>query len=129
MGREADDKCILYREHVADCRACDLCGTKAVNPAHGGFATHPSPWAMLMGALDADVVVVGQDFASQDEPRYEPDPTFQTNKSLLALVETPGLDNRRIYLTNAVLCLKPGRTSANVPKGWAENCTGNLRRT
>ena len=119
-----------YQEHVAACRACRKCGPNALNLDDGGFAHHPSPWAMWMGALsDVDVVIVGQDFASQEQPHVQPDPTLPTNVNLLRLLSSAGIDPAHVYLTNAVLCLKPGLMSAPVPARWVKNCASNLRQT
>jgi uracil-DNA glycosylase family 4 len=77
-------------------------------------------------------VVVGQDFASQEQPHVRPDPTLRTNVNLLRLITSPraaGIDPSRVYLTNAVLCLKPGPMSARVPAAWIDNCSTHLRRT
>ena len=126
----APDPHAVYRNHVADCRACCKCGPDALNLADGGFADHPSPWAMWMGALtDVDVVIVGQDFASQEQPHIQPDPTLATNVNLLQLISSAGIDPARVYLTNAVLCLKPGAMSAPLPSPWVKNCAPHLRRT
>jgi uracil-DNA glycosylase family 4 len=121
------NKLFAYAQHVADCRACTRCGTDALNPKSGGFAMHPSPWAMLRGDLDAEVVVVGQDFACQEQPYDAPNPELPTNKNLARLIAAAGA--RRVYLTNAVLCLKPGVMSAAVPSAWVKHCASHLRRT
>jgi len=119
-----------YRDHVAACRACRKCGPDALNLCDGGFASHPSPWAMWMGALEnVDVVIVGQDFASQEQPHVQPDPTLRTNVNLFRLLSAAGIDPARVYLTNAVLCLKPGPMSTPLPQGWVKNCAPHLRRT
>jgi uracil-DNA glycosylase len=127
MSDPISTKSLAYAQHVANCRACTRCGPDAVNPSGGGFAVHPSPWAMLRGDLDAKVVVVGQDFACQEQPYDAPNPELPTNKNLARLIAAAGL--RRVYLTNAVLCLKPGGMSAPVPSAWVNHCASHLRRT
>jgi hypothetical protein len=71
----APDPHAAYCSHVAACRACRKCGSDALNLADGGFADHPSPWAMWMGALtDVDVVIVGQDFRRRSSHTSVPIP-------------------------------------------------------
>jgi uracil-DNA glycosylase len=85
---------------------------------------------MWMGALsDVDVLIVGQDFASQQQPHTQPDLQLATNVNLLRLLQSAKIDPQRVYLTNAVLCLKPGLMSARVPAYWVKNCAAHLRRT
>jgi uracil-DNA glycosylase family 4 len=113
-----------YAAHVAACRACTRCGLTNI----AGCA-HPSPWAMWMGALDARVVVVGQDFSGTDQGWREPQLDLPTNVNLRHLMRTAGLGEGEVYLTNAILCLKPGGTSAPVRGAWVRNCSGLLRET
>ena len=114
-----------YEAHVLACRTCARCqGTINLSAS-----VHPSPWASLMGSLDAHVVVVGQDFACIDNPRTEPDPSLPTNRNLRQLIRAADLEERDIYLTNAMLCLKPGSMSAPVRSEWVRNCSSLLRRT
>lgn len=130
----------LYREHVAECRACRKCqdvdGACAgipINPTGGGFEHHPSPWAEISGALpeilSAEIVVVGQDFAGASAGWLHPNPDAPTNECLLAMVGAAGLDAASTYFTNAMLCLKPGGMSARVRSAWLRNCEERLRRT
>jgi DNA polymerase len=89
----------------------------------------------MIGSLDARVVIVGQDFAAADwkpgaKPWPDPDPKLPTNINLRKLIRAAGLEERDVYLTNAVLCLKHGdRMSAPVQAGWARNCSPLLRGT
>lgn len=83
-----------------------------------------------MGALDARVVVVGQDFSGTDRGWTAPNLDLPTNKNLRKFVRAAGLDERRdVYLTNAILCMKPGGTSAGLRAEWVRNCAPHLRRT
>jgi uracil-DNA glycosylase family 4 len=81
------------------------------------------------------VVVVGQDFSGtspkgSDRPYGEPQLTLPTNQNLLSLIGAAGLvPERDVYLTNSVLCMKPGKMSARVPAEWVKNCSVILRRT
>ncbi len=65
----------------------------------------------MLGSLNAELVIVGQDFSARDRegPNREPDPRIPTNKNLLRLIAAAGIDPNHAYLTNAMLCLKPGK--------------------
>lgn len=113
----------------------------------GNFST----WAH---DLHAKVVIVGQDYANaetyrRDEGQVQRDPievdahascwSTETNYRLVQLVRELGLDigspsvgsaTSGVFLTNAVLCLKPGKMNASNPAKVYANCAGNfLRRT
>src|SRR3954447_18208235 len=107
-----------YARLVADCRACRACsGVENV-----GDPRHPSPWAEWRGALDADLVIVGQDFSSNRRkrgPNRRWDPDIPTNKNLDRFLAAAEIEPDRVYLTNAMLCLKEGeRLSAPVHAAW-----------
>src|SRR5262245_27360720 len=117
----------LVRERKA-CRACEReteNGRGLVNPSvcdAGRYdSDHIGPWSRWQGQLDATVMVVGQDWADvgtfercqgRDDLEGPPNPT---NTTLLQLLRsagvdcTPGGDGGRgpVFLTNAILCLKP----------------------
>lgn len=87
-----------------------------------------------MGAINAELVIVGQDFCGSGRRNRGkrcdvPDPTLETNKNLMMLLDAAGIDRRRVYLTNAILCIKPGNDGAAVLTKWITNCQDNLRRT
>ena len=113
-----------YQAHVLSCRACNVCGLKNLS----GCA-HPSPWANWMGSLSARVVVVGQDFSGTDREWREPKLDLPTNQNLGKLIRAAGLGPQDVYLTNAILCLKPGGTSDRVRPEWVRNCASLLRET
>jgi uracil-DNA glycosylase family 4 len=114
-----------YAIHVANCRACALCGLTNLKGCE-----HPSPWALWMGSHNARVVIVGQDFSGSDQAWREPKLDLPTNRNLLGLIQAAGLDGQRdVYLTNAILCLKDGKTSDPVRGAWVRNCAPLLRRT
>lgn len=125
---DVTEKLKLYRDHVTDCRACRACDGLE-NGIEDGFVNHPSPWAELAGSLSARLVVVGKDFSSQDRKHTHPDALLPTNKNLKYLVAAAGLTFDDIYLTNAILCWKPGSMSTQVKPQWVRNCASHLRRT
>lgn len=121
-----------YERLTADCRSCRACGDDLQNPTG---CKHPSTWAMWLGKLDAKIVVVGQDPAgadnvdAKDAASYAPGPLVGTNITLKHLLEAAEIDLADVYLTNAVLCIKPGSMKSSVRQRWVTNCRPLLRRT
>jgi uracil-DNA glycosylase family 4 len=137
MAADRLDKRSAYRDLVARCRACTRCHPDLDSV---GDALHPSPWVRLfdksdgeLRSLGADLVVVGQDFSARDRengPSREPDPRIATNKNLRKLLNSAGLGVDRVYLTNAILCLKPGRRlSGPTRAAWFRECRPFHRQT
>lgn len=68
---ELEAKQRQYAVLVVERKQCRLCvGLR--NPADTGFAEHDSdeigPWTRLHGDLNAELMVIGQDWAAQLEP-------------------------------------------------------------
>ena len=129
-----------YRQLVArrkDCRACvPLSMTNPSVCANGQYDTeHIGPWTQWQGSLDADLMVVGQDWGGCeyfiDEKGVETDDN-DTNTNLQMLLASLGYEiglpreprksDGRLFFTNAVLCLKPGRLTGSVRAGCFKNC-------
>lgn len=95
---------------------------------------HVSPWTKSGCNLDAEVMVVGQDWASADtlvgNGRPDPDRArlgydckSRTNRNLDRLLrEHLGLDRADCYLTNMFPFVKPGKKNADIPPGDMERC-------
>jgi DNA polymerase len=134
-----------YREIVLARKSCHLClGLK--NPAdvvNGRFdCDEIGAWTRWQGNLDADVMVVGQDWGDVESfIRFRGiDPmNGRTNKLLMHLLSTIGraiepidkISKSRgtIFLTNAILCLKDGGMQAHVDTARFQACgTRFLRR-
>lgn len=144
------DKKIKYQDLVKDRKNCSLCFEKKfINQSeikNGEFDTceigNYSTWA---NSLNAEVIIVGQDYANQeifirDKGDIEPktldensspnDYSTATNYYLRELTKEIGFDiglptktsSQKIFLTNAVLCLKQGNMSASVPDEVFKNC-------
>jgi len=96
------------------------------------------PWSTWQGDLDADILIVGQDwgdvatfqaFAGKNEPAlgmYK----FASDANLVELLGLAGVDigyplqpnkSASVFLTNAVLCLKP-KMDTPVKSQWRCNC-------
>lgn len=116
------------------CRCCD--GLR--NPAGSGLEQFDSdeigPWTLWQGALDAELMVVGQDWgdvayfeshSGRDEAR---NPTNRRLRELLAEAGSPvaevgaGTGRGTIFLTNAILCLKSGGLGGPVRSAWFAEC-------
>ncbi|MCA9972143.1 MAG: uracil-DNA glycosylase family protein [Anaerolineales bacterium] len=124
----------LYADLVAQRKACDAC-PDLKNPFLLQFDSNEiGPWTRLHGDLNAEIMVVGQDWG---DTRY-----FKTNQGLddlrnpttrmlEQLLQVAGFDvslqsyeqgNRGLFLTNAILCLKEGGLQAKVESSWFKNC-------
>ena len=132
-----------YAELVAQRKACTRCVASGLtNPcaAPGDYDSEQvGPWSTWNGSLDADVMVVGQEWGDvasfvRQKGRDNPSATNTTLKGLLSGVDVEVADAPifspvgRVFLTNAVLCLKQGGAQAPVSKEWFKNCQGFLRR-
>ena len=109
-----------------------------MNPSACCGGAHDSeeigPWTRWQGRLDAELMVVGQDWgdvdyftehAGLDESK---NPTNRRLRTLLAeagfAVADVGMAEGRgnVFLTNAVLCLKSGGLSGPVNADWFREC-------
>ena len=130
-------KQILYDELVIrrkECRACR--GLR--NPAEAELREYDSgdigPWSRLHGDLNADIMVVGQDWG--DTKYFQSNcgldnlrnPTIRTLENLLRAtgfgtsLQTYEHGDCGLFLTNAILCLKDGGLQAAVDSTWFKNC-------
>ena len=133
--------------------ACSLCVAHGYkNQAELGYDTgevgNYSAWA---NDLEADVLIVAQDFSNQaiyvrDKGLIEPrqlsedarpgDYSTETNFFLRELTKVIGRDmglpthagGKGVFLTNAVLCLKPGAMNAANPAKVIANCGARFLR-
>ena len=115
------------REHVP--RGC-----KGIGEYHGGAyeCDFVSPYTKSAQKLDADIMLVLQDWASDEyfHKRVDPDPvliakghdpTRPTNKNLKKLLQRHfGIQLEQTYATNIFPFIKPGAMSARVPDAVAE---------
>jgi uracil DNA glycosylase superfamily protein len=144
MGQSATgiDKQLRYLELVESRRACRLCESLGLtNPSvcEGGVhdtTRHIGPWTQWQGDLNADLMVVWQDWSGEKyfvKHKGREEDTNATNKNLLWLLQSIGYriplpnapkieDGSRLYFTNAVLCSKPGSLVGSVPNDGVGNC-------
>ena len=131
-----------YLKLVEERKACDACaGLGLTNPSRccdGQFdSEHIGPWSGWQGNLDAEVLVIGQEWGDVDtfqEQRGHEQPNNSTNALLIDLLAEIGISiagpaqgrgfQGRIFLTNAVLCLKrpEGGLGGAVRSRWFKNC-------
>jgi len=124
-----------YRDLVNKRKSCQLC-TKLKNPST--FLKYDSneigSWSLWQGGLDADILLVGQDWGGvdyflkhygMDEDRND------TNKHLVTLFNSIGLfiegpespiKNDKLFFTNVILCLKSGGLTTPVEQKYAQIC-------
>lgn len=126
-----------YSELVARRKECRIC-EGLQNPANGDLARFDSdeigPWTRLHGDMDAEIMVVGQDWGDTnyynkhcglDDLR---NPTMVALEKLLCKagfelsLQSYDHGSRGLFLTNAILCLKSGGLQAAVNPTWFHNC-------
>lgn len=137
------DRASSYRALVADRKACRLCEPLGLtNPAALPYDSDEiGPWTLWQGALDAEVMVVGQDWGDVDffirNQGSDAGVSNPTNKRLQQLLASAGLEvgpprvNPRsgpAFFTNAILCLKRDGLQAAVQAIAFRNCAAFLRR-
>jgi len=146
-----------YKKLVAERKNCQQCmrTTEDQNKDDSRYLTNPSdvakigcdcdsnqigPWTQWQGNLDADLMVVGQDWG---DTKYFKDNKGRekannpTNRMLIKLmssidrrIENPEDVNQPkvAFFTNAILCLKQGNMQTVVQEAWFRNCQHFLRQ-
>ena len=139
------DKYERYRELVTRRKACQAC-PELTNPSDymGGVfdSNHIGPWSRWHGDLEAQLVVIGQDWGDvgyfEKHEGHDLDKT-PTNTNLCILLSSIGFQtnpasgatqhHHGLFFTNAVLCLKKGGLGSSVKAAWFNNCGGFLKET
>ncbi len=112
-----------------------LDGYACIGDFHDGIfeCDHVSPFTKSGNNIDAEIMVVGQDWTSADKLGSNPPnlqsaklgytPGLPTNKNLDDLLKRHlGLTRSDCYLTNLFPFLKHGNKSANIPPKHLVNC-------
>ncbi|MEO8596249.1 MAG: uracil-DNA glycosylase family protein [Candidatus Solibacter sp.] len=132
------DRTASYAALVAARQLCRAC-TGLINPAACDGGIHDSdaigPWSLWQGNLNADLVIVGQDwgdtgyFSANKGHEKAGNPTNVTLMKLLAsigiVIAVPTADDAgggAVFMTNAILCLKDGGMQGDVRPEWFANC-------
>ena len=135
---------LSYKQLVKKRKTCCLC-SELVNPSQCEQGHHDSnhigPWSQWQGNLDAEIVVVGQDWGDTDyfiKNHGVDAKDNSTNNMLRDLLFSIGIDislpherqeSSRVFLTNAILCLKTtGGMQGKVESDWFSNCGGEFLR-
>ena len=105
-----------------------LDGFACIGDFHGSIfeCDHVSPWTKSGCNVDAEIMIVGQDWSSSDVLARDPpdphiaafgfDPKIPTNRNLDRLLERHfGLIRAECYLTNLFPFVKLGKASAKLP--------------
>ena len=132
-----------YSALVEKRKACRLC-VGLSNPAERTLRRFDSdqigPWSRLHGDLDAELLIVGQDWGGvkyyNDNEGLDKlaNPTMCNLEKLLnhigirVSVTSYSDHSRGVFLTNAVLCLKDGGLQAKIEPAWVRNCGSNFLR-
>lgn len=125
-----------YIDLVAFRKQFNFKSSGLINPAKTSFDTDViEPWAQWQNNLDADILVVGQEFSDyetyiQTKGKVEITPNvyqYPSNKNLkeyigklgyeIGHLTSPNRDNP-IFLTNAVMGLKKPPMSSNFKTSW-----------
>lgn len=129
-----------YQDLVNSRKACRLC-KDLTNPSEckaGVYdSDHIGPWAMWQGNLNAEIMVIGQDWGDIKyfiENKGHDKDSNSSNKTIRYLLASIGFEitspssqdftENAIFLTNAILCLKNIKNgmSGSVKKKWFNNC-------
>jgi len=132
-----NNKVTRYLELVEDRKICRACkDLKNPSEIKGGAydSDEIGPWSRWQGNLDAELMVVGQDWG--DDKYFEDhcgldDAKNDANRFLRELLAEAGFDvadvgaeggRGTVFLTNAILCLKSGGLGGPVKSEWFRNC-------
>jgi uracil-DNA glycosylase len=127
-------KQIFYKHLVDKRKKYEFNDTEIINPSDPELNIsndeHLNAWAYWHGDLNADILLIGQDFGGYDyysQKDGKDDPTNATNVRLSCLFEELGIDigksdnpniDTKLYFTNAVLGVKKGKMAAPIKKAW-----------
>jgi DNA polymerase len=145
-----NNKVTRYLELVEDRKICRACKNPAnpsqdlTNPSEiqgGAFDSDEiGPWSRWQGNLDAELMVVAQDWGDVGwfvREKGCPTNYSKANTTLVELVGEAGFSiglpyqtsgKGTLFFTNAVLCMKQGNASARVPAEWFRICGAKFLR-
>jgi DNA polymerase len=134
-----------YQSLVEKRKQCSNCTDSGlINPSSVCGGTFDSnqigPWTRWQGSLDAQIMVIGQDWGDK---RYFEDnkggeaKSNPTNKTLIQLLAGVGInlavpeEEKQLqvaFFTNAILCLKGNGLQGPVKRCWFQNCSVFLKK-
>ncbi len=143
VNAENDGKVAKYEALVDARKACRVC-TGVINGSsieNGVYdCDEIGAWSQWQGNLNAQLVVVGQDWGDVDwflRAKGYPTSTSKTNITLVELLRAAGLainlankttGRGLLFFTNAILCMKDGGAQAPVKPSWLRNCGSRFLR-
>ena len=125
-------KTIFYKHLVDKRKRYQYKDSDILNPAsmNISYDEHLNAWAYWQGNLNAEILLIGQDFGDYDyylKNNGKDEPANATNINLASLFrelrielgtsDEPNIDTK-LYFTNAVLGVKNGGMSAPIKKSW-----------
>ena len=138
---------------VATCVECDKCTTcqdgEKIILEHHNPRKQINLWSHWQGSLDADILLLGQDWGALDAEEVERIENGQTYPSVSdaaadhkyhnftdskicelfseALGINIRLASERCFFANAILCYKTGNFSSPISKKWQRNCKQHIK--
>lgn len=127
-----ETKTILYKQLVEERKKYVFEDTEIKNPSELSISNdeHLNAWAYWYGNLNADILLIGQDFGSYAyylNNDGKDDPKNPTSLNLSTLFQQLGIDigdsenpndNAKLYFTNAVLGVKNGGMAEAIKRNW-----------
>lgn len=127
-------------EDVSRCHICERLLTlphsenseRLVNDDHGLNTDHPyvNRWNLWQGNLDADIMLIGQDYGTCDDGNLEVttfDPTGnRLTKLLTEAFEWDSLHQGALFFTNMANCYRKQRTSGGMHPAWLPLCANKF---
>lgn len=132
-----------FRQLAEDVSRCHICeqlltlphsenSERLVNDDHGLNTDHPyvNRWNLWHGNLDADIMVIGQDYGTCDDGDLEVTTFDPTGKRLTELLtESFGWDSLNqgsLFITNMANCYRKQRTSGGMHPAWLPLCANKF---
>ncbi len=133
---------IQYRKLVEKrkrCTRCENLDPPLINPSNVNNGVYDSdeigPWSLWQGSLNAKILLVGQDWGTEDhfiQRRGRDTSRNTTNKNLMKLFKSIGypikapeendFGNADLFFTNLVLCLKRGNLQSRIDPRAGDCC-------
>ena len=127
-------------EDVSRCHVCEQLLTlphsenseRLVNDNHGLNTDHPyvNRWNLWQGNLDAEIMVIGQDYGTCDDGDLEITTFDPTGKRLTELLteafDWDSLDQKPLFFTNMANCYRKQRTSGGMHSAWLPLCANKF---
>ena len=124
-----------YLNLVEKRKSCKLCEGLTNPSKYPNYDSNEiGPWSLWQGSLNAEILLVGQDWGSTDyflKHKGVDEDKNPTNKNLVTLFDSIGIpisgpNNKKssnlLYFTNVILCLKHGGLSSPIEQKYSTIC-------